>query len=335
MRPWLMVLSTLLWVSSVSMVYAADNVWTSLGPEGGHITALAIDPLTPTTLYAGTEGSGVFQSTDGGSSWRAVNAGLTNPFVTALAIDPLTPTTLYAGTMGRGVFTTFILPQFTLMVSKEGTGSGTVTSHPAGISCGSTCRAPFDQSTSVTLTATAASASIFAGWDGEGCSGTDTCTVSMTQARSVTATFALLPQPLTVTLVGTGSGTVTSDLAGIRCPSMCEAAFPHGQSVTLIATAASASIFVGWDGEGCSGTDACTVSMTQARSVTATFNIQQAQGGGGGGGGCTIHPWAGFDPVLIGMVGLALVCLVWRRSRQDRDRAGTQQDAGNHVVAFR
>ncbi len=40
-------------------VSAGINVWTSHGPKGGNINALAIDPQTPTTLYAGTSGSGV------------------------------------------------------------------------------------------------------------------------------------------------------------------------------------------------------------------------------------------------------------------------------------
>jgi len=65
--------------------------------EGVLISALAIDPLTPTTLYAGTPG-GVFKSTDGGTSWSA--SGLVN--ISALAIDPLTPTTLYAGSSVLG-----------------------------------------------------------------------------------------------------------------------------------------------------------------------------------------------------------------------------------------
>jgi photosystem II stability/assembly factor-like uncharacterized protein len=69
------------------------------------VRALAIDPQTPTTLYAGTDGGGgVFQSTDGGASWRAANNGLTATDVRALAIDPQTPTTLYAGTQSGGVF---------------------------------------------------------------------------------------------------------------------------------------------------------------------------------------------------------------------------------------
>ena len=46
------------------MVYAGDNVWTSNGPEGGTgVGALAIDPLTRTTLYAGTGSGGVFAIT--------------------------------------------------------------------------------------------------------------------------------------------------------------------------------------------------------------------------------------------------------------------------------
>jgi len=77
---------------------------------------------------------------------------------------------------------------FTLSVAKAGTGSGTVASSPAGINCGSTCSAGFSSGTSVTLTATPAGGSTFGGWSGS-CSGTGACTVSMTAARSVTATF--------------------------------------------------------------------------------------------------------------------------------------------------
>ena len=50
--------------------------------------AMAIDPSSPTTLYAGHWSGGVFKSTDGGGSWSAVNAGLTDTVVQALAIDP-------------------------------------------------------------------------------------------------------------------------------------------------------------------------------------------------------------------------------------------------------
>jgi photosystem II stability/assembly factor-like uncharacterized protein len=82
------------------------GVWTAVntGLTASRVQALAIDPLTPTTLYAGTQDGGVFKSTDGGEAWSGINTGLTATDVRALAIDPLTPTTLYAGTQDGGVF---------------------------------------------------------------------------------------------------------------------------------------------------------------------------------------------------------------------------------------
>jgi hypothetical protein len=77
---------------------------------------------------------------------------------------------------------------FMMTVNKAGTGSGTVTSSPAGINCGSTCSAGYASGTSVTLTPSAASGSTFAGWSGA-CSGTGNCTITMNTNQSVTATF--------------------------------------------------------------------------------------------------------------------------------------------------
>jgi len=59
---------------------------TSTGPEGVVVQALAIDLLTPTTLYVVTGGFGVFKSTDGGTSWTPANPGLpsTNVFTLVL-----------------------------------------------------------------------------------------------------------------------------------------------------------------------------------------------------------------------------------------------------------
>ncbi len=82
---------------------AGQNVWTSQGPDA-EIISLAIDPSTPTTIYAGSNESGVFKSVDGGASWVAMNDGLTDLTVQALAIDPSVPTTIYAGSFSRGVF---------------------------------------------------------------------------------------------------------------------------------------------------------------------------------------------------------------------------------------
>lgn len=77
----------------------------------------------------------------------------------------------------------------TLTVSKTGTGAGIVTSSPSGINCGADCTETYTNGTSVTLTAVADTGSTFSSWSGGGCSGTGTCTVSMTAAQSVSANF--------------------------------------------------------------------------------------------------------------------------------------------------
>ena len=84
----------------------------------------------------------------------------------------------------------FNLQQYTLTVEKSGTGSGTITSSPAGINCGSDCNESYDQGTSVTLTATPAPGSTFGGWSQGGCSGTGTCVVIMNADIAVTAAFS-------------------------------------------------------------------------------------------------------------------------------------------------
>ena len=188
----------------------------------------------------------------------------------------------------------------TLSVSRSGTGSGTVTSSPSGVDCGSTCSAQFDPDATVTLTATAASDSTFAAWSGcESSSGTQ-CTVSMTHSRSVTATFNQPPsedkQTLSVSPIGSGSGTVTSNPSGINCGATCSAEFDEGDDVTLTASAASGSSFEGWGG-ACSGTGSCTVTMSEARSVTARFEVRrtlQVTRSGSGTGTVTSDP-SGID----------------------------------------
>lgn len=78
-----------------------------------------------------------------------------------------------------------------LTISKTGTGSGTVTSAPAGINCGATCSRDFSSGTSVTLTAAATPGGYdrFLGWSGGGCSGTEPCTLTLSDAAQVGAEF--------------------------------------------------------------------------------------------------------------------------------------------------
>jgi photosystem II stability/assembly factor-like uncharacterized protein len=64
------------------------------------VYALSIDPTNPRVVFAGT-GTGVYKSTDGGESWRAVNRGLEleeRNWVSALSVDPTNPRVVFAGT---------------------------------------------------------------------------------------------------------------------------------------------------------------------------------------------------------------------------------------------
>jgi len=79
--------------------------WKSIGPQGGPIFSLVIDPTNNQNIYVGTA-KGVFNSTNGGSDWNIMNSGI--PFdypILSLAIDPTNNQILYAGT-DDGVFKT-------------------------------------------------------------------------------------------------------------------------------------------------------------------------------------------------------------------------------------
>ena len=139
--------------------------------------------------------------------WRS---GSTDVYVDAVSIfsepqaitSPLTWTVPGNNYRGQGVwirytngsqFTAFseatISQKPTLTVNKTGSGTGTVTSNPGGINCGSDCSEQYDCDTTITLTALPATGSIFDGWNGGGCSGTGTCTVALRDLTIVTANF--------------------------------------------------------------------------------------------------------------------------------------------------
>jgi uncharacterized repeat protein (TIGR02543 family) len=165
---------------------------------------------------------------------------------------------------------TFAPQAFTLTVAKDGAGSGTVTSTPAGINCGSACSAQYDNGTAVTLTATPNAGSVFAGWTGCDSVSGSSCSVSMSAAKSVSASFTQR-YTLTVQKTGIGTGTVTSAPAGINCGANCSALFDSGTVVTLTATPGTLSIFTGWTGCATVSGATCTVTMSAAKSVTAKF----------------------------------------------------------------
>ncbi|HEY1567026.1 MAG TPA: hypothetical protein VGF68_08420 [Solirubrobacteraceae bacterium] len=165
--------------------------------------------------------------------------------------------------------------QFPLTVTLAGGGTGSVHDTNFDISCPTACSAAFDQGSQVVLVASPDSGSTFAGWSGAGCSGTQSCIVTMNAAENVTATFAVIPPPvqftLTVHVAGGGAGSVHDTKFNITCPTDCSSAFGQGDEVVLVASPEIGSTFVGWSGAGCSGTQSCIVTMNADEAVTATF----------------------------------------------------------------
>jgi len=164
-------------------------------PAGEYRGALPV----PTPLWFG-EPSGIAVDNTGGATQGRVYVTTGNSEVESAGFNPekMEEGAVYA--FGPGG------PGFRLEVAV--TGLGTVASSPAGIACPGACAAEYDAGEVVTLTATPDAGSEFAGWSGGGCAGTAHCTVTMSEARSVSAEFEVAPAPLSDP--GGGSSTVTS-----------------------------------------------------------------------------------------------------------------------------
>jgi len=204
----------------------------------------------------------------------------------------------FCGAVPGGLLTnitaTFTLEQHPLTVSNS--GGGRVVSDVPGIDCGPggvSCSAVYDYGTVVTLTATPDPGATFLGWTGD-CEGTGPCIAIIDHARNVGAVFG---QSLNVVKAGTGIGTVTTDIGGFACDPACSGGVVQidtGASVTLTATPDVGCSFAGWSGDGCSGTAPCTLTMDQARTVTASFSRDTYRltvtPTGGGSGSITLTP---------------------------------------------
>jgi uncharacterized repeat protein (TIGR01451 family) len=142
------------------------------GIDCGGTCSASYDEGSTVTLTASADAGSAFSGWTGG--------GCTGTGTCSVTLD--SDTTVTATFTLRTV-------SHTLTVSKAGTGSGTVSSSPAGIDCGGACSTAYASGATVTLTATPAAGSTFGGWSGGGCSGTGTCIVSLGADTTVTATF--------------------------------------------------------------------------------------------------------------------------------------------------
>jgi len=183
-------------------------------------------------------------------------------------------------------------PTATLTLNKGGTGSGTVSSKPKAINCGAACTtqgASVPTGETIVLKAKASTGMTLSSWSGckaETGVGTveGTCTVSLSGASAVTASFSgtakviANAQKLTLTKVGSGHGTVKA--AGLTCEALCTSTVSlyqgpttkPGRTMTLKATSAPGSKTVVWGGCEFEPEGNCVVTMESAKNVTATFD---------------------------------------------------------------
>jgi hypothetical protein len=201
----------------------------------------------------------------------------------------------WAGSSVMAVSGSAVTTSYLLTVGNSGTGGGTVTSIPAGITCGSDCSESYPASTGVTLTAAPDGNSSFTSWGGACTGSSSSCLVSMTAAKNVTATFtiktsqtigAISFNPATLTVGGTttASATATSGLAvsfTSTTPSICAVS---GTTVTAVAA----------------GT--CTVAADQAGNASYTAATRVNQGISIGKAGQTIGAIS-FSPATLAIGG--------------------------------
>ncbi len=253
---------------------------TASGTPDGTVLAPAaalLDPDSDENLGRSTIG---LAGAAAGSNLLAVNLTLTASASTPLGTYTIQPTGGGASSVSDTAFNdydmsgasfTLVVGQ-TLTVARSGGGTGTVTADSGAINCGATCSDIYP-GTVVNLTATPDAGSVFVGWTGA-CTGTGPCAVTVDAAKTVNAQFELAPTfSVTVTKAGLGNGTVTSSPSGISCGATCSSAFAQNAVVTLTATPASGSVFIGWSGEGCSGTGTCVVTVDAAKTVNAQFDL--------------------------------------------------------------
>ncbi len=160
-----------------------------------------------------------------------------------------------------------------LTVSTAGSGSGSVSTQPAGISCGPDCETAFPLGSAVTVVASAAPGSVFSGWSGECESQTSVCDLSMSDRRQLVANFTLDVRSSVLSVALSGPGLVASDPSGIYCTPTCSASLPNGQ-IGLLAIPDIGATHV-WGG-ACAGTldTLCDVNLSAGTEVSVAFVAQ-------------------------------------------------------------
>ncbi len=247
----------------------------TFGPSGGSGT-ISVTASSPDCNWSA--------ATD--DLWTRISSGgsATGNGSVTYAVDPFTGSGRRTARIRVGK-TVFVITQSdaqspTLSVTRDGNGTGTVTSSPAGINCGATCSHDFVQGARVTLTATASPDSGFMGWSGSGCTGTKTCRVTMDGAKSVTATFAACSYAVTSSrnlTFNSSGGSATVKITASGAPSCAvPTVTPASGQTWLTSTRATISRNSGTvtlkatANSGSSADRSATVSISSSDSVRAT-----------------------------------------------------------------
>lgn len=243
---------------------------TKTGPGGGTVTS------SPAGITCGAD---CFESYPSGTSVSLMATPASDSIFSAWSgcssVSGNTCTALLSSnkTVSAG-FAQKVAGGYTLTISKGGSGSGTISG--GGFSCGTTCTGGVVQlppSTVLTLTATPGFFSTFGSWTGCTSVSGPSCTIMMNANKTVSATFNTMAPPQTLTVIkdGKGSGTIMSNPPGIVCGTTCTASYQKETTVTLTALPEFDSIFKDWAGCDSASGASCTVAMTAAKTVTATF----------------------------------------------------------------
>ena len=141
---------------------------------------------------------------------------------------------------------------YSLSVTNVGNGYGEVFSSDGNINCGvnspppvNNCNETVNNGTTITLTATPATGSVFSGWSGA-CSGTGSCTVTMNTAQNMSATFTAASVN---GACGTASQTYLYQATGFGSNTLCKSGNPYPATVTFPAPGGS----VQWTCQGSNG----------------------------------------------------------------------------------
>ncbi|MGE5282503.1 MAG: NHL repeat-containing protein [Chloroflexota bacterium] len=217
--------------------------------------------------------------------WTGACAGVEGPECTV----PMTEAEEVGAVFG-GVSKEILNPTGLTVNKGAGTGEGTVKG--PGLGCEALCtkttvlyQGPLTEpkvkpGKVVTLKQAPAFGSEFVGWTGcDEVNGEGNCVVEMSEAKTVSAEYAPLPNlDLTVHKgpYESGAGTVLSKPKGIACGSYCTqaiASMPEGAAVELKEKPAKENTFVKWEGGDCEGleTEVCVVTMDVAETITAVF----------------------------------------------------------------